>query len=571
LTTPTTLLELKPKQQKMLAHLQRKVVMDALVYSGGERALVNAVLALEKLPEEKRAAFGEQYVEYTRQLAKSDLYFLCAKVLDNEVVLDEFHKEMCEPSGKVRELDLWPREHMKSTVLTEARSVQYILANPDVRILIVNEILGNSEKFLDKIKKYFERNDNLIYLFGDWVGSKWNADSMIVKTRKKNLKEPTISIGALGHLPVSQHYDFIIADDVVGRSNVGTSEQMAKVEQFFRDLEDLADKERGVISIIGTRWHYNDYYGKVIADYGGHPRWRIRKHSVYREDGSILFPKRFNQESIDWLKVSKGPYEFNCQYMLEPVSAEDADFKDEWWKKCLYPRGEHPVSLHCVVTCDPASSNKKGSDWCVYHVVGADEKGVWWLVDTVRDHLDPKQRVDMLFKLYLKWGAVSPYMKVGVETVGFQETMKFYAQEQMRETHTYFQVIDLKPKNAQKEDRIRSLVPRFANTALRIPDQFFYKQVDGQVVDLTQTLKDEFYYFPKAKHDDMMDCLAYVNQVMPSFTGTLQSGVPSSVPDDWVLAVASNRLHWSVVQDKYGLGKEDIDAKVQERLARARD
>jgi predicted phage terminase large subunit-like protein len=566
----TSLLDLKPKQQKMLAHLQRKVVMDALVYSGGERALVSAVLALEKLPEEKRAAFGEQYVEYTRQLAKSDLYFLCAKVLDNEVVLDEFHKEMCDPSGywdektgarvgASRELDLWPREHMKSTVLTEARAVQFILNDPDTRILIVNEILANSETFLQKIKRYFEKNDNLIFLFGDWVGPKWNADSMTVKTRKKNLKEPTVSIGALGHLPVSQHYDIIIADDVVGRSNVGTPDQMRKVEQFFSDLEDLLDKEHGLLSIIGTRWHYNDYYGKVMTLYVKHPRWRIRVHRIYRDDGSILFPKRFRQDVIEYLKLTKGIYDFNCQYMLEPVSAEDADFKNDWWEKARYEHGKHPEHLNVVITCDPASSNKASSDYTVYMVVGADSAGRWWIIDMVRARLDPQQRVDELFRLYAKWKFITPYIKVGIETVGFQQTMKFYTNEEMRQRSLFFQITDLKPKNAQKEDRIRSLVPRFANTMLMVPDRLMYNDED-----MVGALKDEFLYFPKAKHDDMMDCLAYVNQVMPSFTGTLQSGVPSAFPLDWVSALIRGEIFWDDVQDQTGLGREEIEAYVRD-------
>lgn len=582
MTTPTKIADLKPKQQQLITHLQPNILLQAIHYAGGEEAVVKALLQLEKLPEDKRAASVAPYAELARQLAKTDLYFLAAYVLENAEVLDDFHKEMCEPSGywdengnrigADHELDLWPREHMKSTVLTEARSVQFILQNPDIRILIVNEILSNAETFLAKIKRYFERSENIKYLFGNWVGSqKWNVDSMTVSARHKNLKEPTVTIGALGHQPVSQHYDVIIADDVVGRSNTGTPDQMAKVEQFFRDIEDLLDKEHGLLSIIGTRWHYNDYYGKVIAKFSGRANWRIRKHSIYRDDGSILFPKRFKQQKIEDLKELKGPYEFNCQYMLEPVSAEDADFRQEWWDgdkdgkgSALYSYGLQPPKLTVAITCDPASSNKHDSDYTVFMVVGADNTGCWWILDMIRARLDPQERVDTLFNLYAKWKYITPYIKVGIETVGFQQTLKFYAEGEMRSRNLYFQITDLKPKNAQKEDRIRSLVPRFAQGTLKIPDHLWH---NGE--DLTQTLKDEFLYFPKAKHDDMMDCLAYVNQIMPpSVGGSLQSGVPSSAPSSWVVDLLKGRTHWKMVAAKTGLGKEDIDAITSDYLAR---
>jgi hypothetical protein len=94
---------------------------------------------------------------------------------------------------------------------------------------------------------------------------------------------------------------------------------------------------------------------------------------------------------------------------------------------------------------------------------------------------------------------------------------------------------------------------------LMVPDRLMYNDED-----MVGALKDEFLYFPKAKHDDMMDCLAYVNQVMPSFTGTLQSGVPSAFPLDWVSALIRGEIFWDDVQDQTGLGREEIEAYVRD-------
>ena len=58
-------------------------------------------------------------------------------------------------------LDLWAREHYKSTIVTFALTIQTILANPEETICIFSHTRPNARKFLRQIKQEFETNARL--------------------------------------------------------------------------------------------------------------------------------------------------------------------------------------------------------------------------------------------------------------------------------------------------------------------------------------------------------------------------------------------------------------------------
>jgi hypothetical protein len=200
---------------------------------------------------------------YSTDLYKFNTEVLGVEKVSGGVPLSEAHREMCKfidnDKGKYKLL-LFPRGHLKSTLVTVGHSVQSICKNPKIRILIANATYNLATSFLDQIKSHLKSNKMIHKLYHDYSksASKWSESQIKVFGQGEDddyeKKEPTVTaMGITGSL-TSQHYDIIIIDDAVNRENITTIDQVKKVYKFYMDCLDLLEPG-GEFIIIGTRWH----------------------------------------------------------------------------------------------------------------------------------------------------------------------------------------------------------------------------------------------------------------------------------------------------------------------------
>ena len=133
-----------------------------------------------------------------RRRCRTDLHWLLVHGLhrpdcDNEWVKARCAEVQASPDGH---LDLWAREHYKSTIITFAKTIQDILVDPEVTIGIFSHTRPIAKAFLRQIKQEFETNDTLKGWFPDilWENPqkqspKWSEDEGIVVKRKDTSKE----------------------------------------------------------------------------------------------------------------------------------------------------------------------------------------------------------------------------------------------------------------------------------------------------------------------------------------------------------------------------------------------
>jgi hypothetical protein len=88
-------------------------------------------------------------------------------------------------------LDLWAREHYKSTIITFAGVIQEILRDPEITVCIFSHTKGIARKFFRQIKLELESNDVLKQAFPDILwdrpekqAPRWSEETGLVVKRK---------------------------------------------------------------------------------------------------------------------------------------------------------------------------------------------------------------------------------------------------------------------------------------------------------------------------------------------------------------------------------------------------
>jgi phage terminase large subunit-like protein len=457
------------------------------------------------------AELGDPEVErlVKRRLAQRDLFFLISCVLGRPDVNRDwlFHRIREVEASPNGYLDLWAREHYKSTIITFALTIQNILNDPEITVGIFSYSRPIAKAFLRQIKVEFETNELLRGLFPDilWANPhrdapKWSEDDGIIVRRRGNPKESTVEAwGLVDSTPVSKHFRLMVYDDVVTGESVSTPDMIAKVTTAWERSLALST-EGGATRHIGTRWHYADTYRTILER-----RAAIERRYPATVDGTAGGePVLFSRERLAETRQRMGPYTFAAQFLLDPAAERDQAFRDDWLHYFDPDEGDTD-EMHKYILVDPASSKKKGSDFTVMAVIGLGADQNYYLLDAVRDRLNLTERCAALFRLHRKWRPD----RVGFERYGMLSDVE-YLHEKQRLDNYRFEVIELGGK-LSKEDRIRRLIPIFESARFYLPTALWRVNLEGKREDLvTIFIEEEYKPFPVSIHDDFLDSISRI-------------------------------------------------------------
>lgn len=482
---------------------------------------VQELRALRALPAGERAEtlrlIEDRERREARKLARTDLFYLLTAILDRKDIDRPWLKARCEevqanPDGM---LDLWAREHYKSTIITYGLTIMEVLGshgdNPlpkyegrELCFGIFSHTRPIAKGFLRQIKMELERNERLKSLFPDilWAdprqAPKWSEDDGIIVKRKTNPKEATVEAwGVVDGQPTGKHFPRLIYDDLVTRESVTTPEMIAKTTAAL-ELSYNLGADGGIKRFIGTRYHFNDSYKTVMDRQTAVPR-------VYTatEDGTVDGdPVLLSAELLAEKRRDMGPYTFACQMLQNPKADETQGFKEEWLR--YYDDApSHGVNKYILV--DPASEKKKSNDFTSGWVIGLGADRNYYVLDMLRDRLNLTQRARWTMDSHRKWRP----QEVRYEKYGMMADIEHI--RSVQETQQYrFDVIEVGGQTS-KSDRIKRLIPLFEQGRIYFPRSLHKTNYEGKVEDLVDIFKEqEFKAFPVALHDDMLDALARI-------------------------------------------------------------
>jgi predicted phage terminase large subunit-like protein len=463
-----------------------------------------------ELTEYKRIGMMKEYYQTMRDMSKVDLFFFCYFVLDLPVndpfVLARIYE--AQDNGWHMTLNLWAREHFKSTVLTYALPLWIVINKPESRVCIFSFTRGLAKSHLRRIKHTMESKEVLWKAFPEIFynnpkgqAPKWSEDDGLYVKRKGMFGEATFeAAGLIDGMPTGKHYTDRVYDDVITERSVATPSQIVKATEMFK-LSDFLGTRKGAKWVIGTKYSHKDTY----SDLARMKVWIKRlfpaeidgtKEETVGMIGGI--PVMFDAEELKSKHEQQGDFIYSSQMLQNPTVASDMKFQLTW----LEYYTKLPTALNKYILVDPAGNKTKSADYTVIIVIGVDSLRNYYLVDIIRDKLNLGDKWTKLVETVQKHGI----QEIHYEKYGMQADIEYF-NERMSATGVYFHIEPF-AGTGSKHSRIMGLVPLFQQHRIRIPRAFPYLAMDGEYKDLILELVEEYEYYPySGGHDDILDIM----------------------------------------------------------------
>lgn len=485
--------------------------------------------------------------EIRAEIGRIDRFYLLVILLHRPDAFDPWLYARCRevefsPDGY---LDLWAREHYKSTIITFAGIIQEVIRNPEITIGIFSHTKPVARKFLLQIKQELESNAELKAVYPDVFyaepkreSPKWSEEKGITVKRKSNPKEATIEAhGLVDGQPTGAHFALRVYDDVVTLESVNTPDQVRKTTDAWALSDNLG--ARGLNDElrawhVGTRYSFADSYQDMLDRKALKPRVYAATHNGL-PDGDPVFLSR---EAWADKKIKQGPSIIACQMLLNPAAGNEAMFKRDW----LVFADVRPATLNVYIMCDPASSRKRGSDNTAIVAIGVDAAHNRYLLDGYHHKMSLKERWEAIRGLRKVWRAMPGVQRVevGYERYGATSDMEYFEEMMLREKDSW-EIKELAwPRDGTnaKIDRIQRLQPDFASKkfylallteketanqarvrregqAFRIFTPVKRRDHDGNLYALNKNFIEEYLVYPFSAHDDFLDAASRLYDMEP--------------------------------------------------------
>lgn len=343
----------------------------------------------------------------------------------------------------------------------------------------------------------------------------------------------TTKLGQYAASPVSSvtgtGAHIVIVDDPISAADAMSPTIRESVNKTLRNsvFSRFNKPTEGVIIIVQQRLHSEDTTGDFLKD----GNWlnlklpseaksmvqiNLRGKQWTLKQGEVLAEGHLTKQFLDEIRTSMSENNYLAQYMQEPIPVGGMEFKEEWFANRFDQKTINVKEMNVAILCDPSSGEevnkkkKKHTDYSAFMVVGKGKDQNYYLLDAVRDRLNPTERVETLFILHRKWaGLCGKQPKVGYERYGMMTDTHYIKLKQDQESYR-FPLVELGGRHP-KEERIRQLIPDMQNGRWWFPHELSYYAEDGQEIDLMKEIVyGEFLTFPNSQYDDMIDALARV-------------------------------------------------------------
>jgi predicted phage terminase large subunit-like protein len=300
-----------------------------------------------------------------------------------------------------------------------------------------------------------------------------------------------------------------VADDLFGSREDAYSETVRQkrwdwyVDDFSARLKPGAKR-----ILMNTRWHEEDVAGRVLEQIErGEIKGRVisfpaiaeENDPLGRKPGEYLWDEPGGYNYGAFLRARQretSPMMWAALYQQRPAPEEGDYFKAAWLKPCgTFPDRE---TMRVYGGSDYAVT-ADGGDYTVHLVVGLDPDGRMYLLDLWRGQTSSDEWIEAFCDLVEHWKPMAWAEEQGQIKAGIGP----FLDRRQRERQTYC-LREAFPTRGDKAVRAQSIRGRMALEGLYVPTHAGWYSA----------LRSELLSFPAGKHDDQVDALGLVGQLL---------------------------------------------------------
>lgn len=273
--------------------------------------------------------------------------------------------------------------------------------------------------------------------------------------------------------------------------------------------------------LMNTRWHEEDVAGREMARIqAGTVRGKIVDIPAKADDGDVVGrePGEYLWDEPDgynygaFLRARErevSPMMWSALYQQRPSPEEGDYFKTDWLKP--YEKAPAIETLRVYGGSDYAVT-ADGGDFTVHAVVGLDPEGRMYLLDLWRKQAPSDVWVESFCDLVKQWKPAGWAEEQGQIKSGVGP----FLERRMRERQAYV-AREQFPTRGDKAVRAQSIRGRMALEGLYVPIKATW----------LADFRSELLSFPAGKHDDQVDAIGLVGQLLDKM---MKGQVPTAPP-----------------------------------------
>lgn len=431
------------------------------------------------------------------------------------------HLEMVERGEIDRLMITMPPRHGKSMLASEFFPAWYMGRNPDHYVVTATYGQELADDFGRKVKNQLEdpifqeifpgvcladdsKSAKRFHISKETAGT-WSKEGGYEHATTQRGAYYAVGVG--GPLTGRGAHLLLIDDPVRNREDAESEVIRKKIKDWYTSTAYTRLMPGGKIVIIQTRWHEDDLSGWLQAEHK-HEGWTVLNLPAINTDGEALWPEQYDIEALERIKRALPPRDWSALYQQRPAPDTGDYFKRDWIRAV---DNIPPKETLSVYGASDYAVTSNGGDYTVHVVVGVDAEDRLWLLDMWRQQSSSDVWVDSFCDLVRKWKPIG----WAEETGQIKSGVGPFLVKRMLETGSYVAREQFATRG-DKSVRAQSIRGRMALSGL-------YVQRDQPWLS---DLISEMMSFPVGVHDDAVDALGLVGQLMDRMaTGRKQKEV----------------------------------------------
>lgn len=410
--------------------------------------------------------------------------------------------EAVERGGIDRLAIFMPPRHGKSELASRRFPAWYLGRNPDRQIIAASYNSDLASDFGREVRNIVAGPE-----YGAVFDTRLREDSRAAERWNTDQGGAYVAAGVGTAVTGRGAHVLLIDDPLKDREEADSEIRRQRVWDWYTSTAYTRLMPGGAVIVIQTRWHEDDLAGRLLAAKSG-DKWDVLDLPALDDNGKALWPEWYNETTLARIRSAIQPRDWSALYQQRPAPEDGDYFKSEW----LRPYDKEPAreTLRIYGGSDYAVT-ADGGDYTVHAVVGLDPEGRMYLLDLWRKQASSDEWVEAFCDLVQRWKPMSWAEEQGQIKSGVGP----FLERRMRERKAYT-VREQFPTRGDKAVRAQSIRGRMALEGLYVPINAAWYPA----------FRAELLSFPAGKHDDQVDAIGLVGQLLDKMLKGLKPAEP---------------------------------------------